>query len=156
MITDTKIGQVETKAAILERVKSGKSYREIAKELDIGKTTVGKLYNEAICEVRDSNLYETEKLRTKELLCLDELQAGVWTLACSGDVNAIEAVLKIMKQRASITGLNAAIKIELDQLPLDSLSDEAINRLLSAKPNEFDGMLYALYSGQPEGSITAN
>lgn len=47
-----------------------------------------------------------EQHRTLELLRLDELQSGLWDRAVSGDVKAVNAVLRIIEQRSRLLGLD--------------------------------------------------
>jgi hypothetical protein len=89
----------------------------------------------------EANLAEeaaaSELLRHQEAARLDRLQAAVWTTALSGDVRAIETVLKISAQRARLLGLNAPEKHEVITLDyLDAQIRDATEELARAAAAE--------------------
>lgn len=54
-----------------------------------------------------------DTLREVELMRLDRLQAAAWQAAASGDLKAIETVLKIVDRRSRLLGLDAPIKTDV-------------------------------------------
>ena len=90
---------------------SGMTYSEIAEALGVTKSTVFKHVKAYFAEVQAETKEEGEQLREMEAERLDKLQAALWELAKAGDTSAIDRVLKIMKQRAELLGLEAPKKI---------------------------------------------
>lgn len=90
---------------------SGMTYSEIAESLGITKSTVFKHVKAYFAEVQAETKEEGEQLREMEAERLDKLQTALWDLAKAGDPSAIDRVLKIMKQRAELLGLEAPKKI---------------------------------------------
>src|SRR4051794_21760522 len=78
----------------------GKTYREIADEL--GYKNPGGVYEivrKAIAKItRDS----AEDLRALETQRLDKLLGAVWPIAMTGDVAAVDRVLRIQERRANV------------------------------------------------------
>jgi hypothetical protein len=72
--------------------------------------------------------------RTVELARLDRLHKAVWQRAISGDIPAIETVLRLMERRARLLGLDAPVRVDLRALVADSATrfglDEAERRAL--------------------------
>ena len=74
----------------------------------------------------------TEELREIELDRLDRLQRGVWAAAASGDVQAINTVLRIMDRRARYLGLDAPLVAHLTVEQVDNSSvDAEVQRLVA-------------------------
>lgn len=61
-------------------------------------------------------------LRETELQRLDRMQRGLWAAAISGDVRAVEAVLRVMDRRMKLLGLDVPPDIE------EQLRRETANR----------------------------
>ena len=98
----------EKMAKALELRKEGKSLAEIATEL-------GYKSKQAVHEALKSALDRTlrlpaDEVRELDLQRLDALLAGVWAKAIAGDLQAINAVLRIMERRAKLLGLDAPIQ----------------------------------------------
>ena len=83
----------------LEMRIGGATYAEISKALGITIESA----RQCILRANEALMLKIEEkaaeLRQMEITRLDAMQAGVWDNARSGDVQAIDAVLKIMKQR---------------------------------------------------------
>ena len=58
----------------------------------------------------------SEELREMELDRLDRLQQAVWPKALSGDMAALDRVLKIMNQRANYLGLYAPVRAQIESV----------------------------------------
>ncbi|MBP6096147.1 MAG: hypothetical protein KA451_08275 [Methyloversatilis sp.] len=103
--------QSEEQALDLRR--SGASYREIAKALDMSLGNAHRLVKRAL----NRNLAKCEEIaveiRTLELDRLDALQTFLWEKAKKGNATAIDRILKIMERRARLLGLDAPQRIGL-------------------------------------------
>ncbi len=67
-----------------------------------------------------------EELRTLELARLDSLQEALWTDAVDGNLSAVDRVLKIMRRRASLLGLDAPKQYRLGHdVSLQEMAREA-------------------------------
>ena len=90
----------------------GQSWEVIAKEVGFSSAAVASVETYRYLSkltVLVSKERREESL-TMELARLDELQASVWASAVSGDLNAIDRVLKIMQHRAKLIGLDLTIE----------------------------------------------
>ena len=84
-----------------------------------------------------------KELITLELSRLDELQTTFYTKAISGDPAALDRVLAIMDRRAKMLGLNAAEKVQVEEVGelaraktslLEKLNKMAARKLAPAEP----------------------
>ena len=56
----------------------------------------------------------TEEARQVEIDRLDRLQRAVWVKALEGDIQAVNAVLKLMERRSRLLGLDAPTRVTAD------------------------------------------
>jgi hypothetical protein len=89
---------------------SGATYRQIGDALGIDKTTAWRLVQQESESIIRESAAEVLEL---ELTRLDRLQMGIWAEAISGDLAAVDRVLKIMEMRAKLLGLHR--QAETDQ-----------------------------------------
>ena len=95
----------ERQAAAMELKLTGESYRSIALKLDYrGPSGAHKAVG---AYLRKTLTAPSDELRRLELLRLDELQVVAWRFAMAGQMKGIDRVLKIMKRRAELTGIDA-------------------------------------------------
>ena len=131
----SKIDSTANAVKSLELRKKGCSYREIARELKISVGVAHKYVSAALAELNESLKEETEQLRAIELERLDDLQIGIWKKAIGGDLFALDRVLKIMAQRAELTGIKAPTKIAPTtpdgENSYQSMSDEELKNRIS-------------------------
>jgi len=104
------IKAAEKQRKALEARKAGHTYPEIAKmcgykseqyAYEAVKTAIHKIIKEPAKEVL---ALETQRL--------DKLMLGCWKVATSGDLRAIDRVVRIMERRANLLGLDAPRKSE--------------------------------------------
>jgi hypothetical protein len=89
---------------VVELVADGANYDKAAREVGYAnRSGAFKAFWKALGE-REAEAVDTH--RALELTRLDALQRAVWEQAESGDVRALEAVLKIMDRRAKLLGLD--------------------------------------------------
>lgn len=102
----------EKRAMAIELRRTGMTFDAIA-------VTVGFANRGAAFKAVQSGLREmlvdagAEELRSLEAERLDELQRSRWEKAINGDDFALDRVLKIMKRRAELLGLDAPVKHEV-------------------------------------------
>lgn len=102
--TDPRRIKHEQKVAdVLALRLQGWSVRAIGGSVNLGKSQVHKLIDDALKEmgVRD----KTEDLRTLEMARLDEITVGVFPKAAAGDNFAVDSYLKIQQRRMAIAGV---------------------------------------------------
>lgn len=102
---------------------AGVDYDTIAQRL--GYASRGAAYTD-IDRALQTRLAEqrhgADVLRQQELARLDRLQAAAWTAAASGDLKAIETVLKVIDRRCKLLGLDAPVRHEV--VTLDAIDAE--------------------------------
>lgn len=102
---------------------AGVDYETIAQRL--GYASRGAAYTD-IDRALQARLAEQHQgahvLRQQELARLDRLQAAAWTAAASGDLKAIETVLKVIDRRCKLLGLDAPVRHEV--VTLDAIDAE--------------------------------
>jgi len=94
------------RARAVELATQGHTYEEIAGE--VGYANRGTAYR-VVRKALDENVAAAvEEYREVEVARLNALQAALWDRAISGDVEAVEAVLKIVMARVKLLGLSSA------------------------------------------------
>ena len=101
--TDRRATAAERRKQALELRRAGLTYDEIA-------ATVGYTNKSAACKavkaaIADITRESAQELLSLELERLDDMQAGLYKGARSGDPAAVDRVLKIIDQRARFLGL---------------------------------------------------
>ena len=95
----------------VELRRSGRSYREIARQVGIGVASAHRLVAGAMADVRSAVAEDIVELRALELSRLDGLTVALWPKARRGELPAVDRVLKIMERRAKLLGLDAPVKV---------------------------------------------
>ena len=93
----------------------GKEYSEIA--LALGYANASGPYNAIQSLMRRYAFESLAELRGVEGARLDKMMAAVWASACTGDLDAIDTVLKIQQRRARLFGLDKPVRIDVDTEP---------------------------------------
>jgi len=83
-------------------------------------------------KMRDEMAEATEQIREQELLRLDRMMLALWSQAINGHQGAVDRILRIMKRRADLTGLDAPKKID-HSVDLANLSDEELEKIVEGK-----------------------
>ncbi len=92
------------KARAVELAVSGMSYDEIASA--VGYANRGTAWRTVQRALQDRTFHAVDEYREVELARLDALQSACWDAALAGDLRAVEAVLRVMQQRARLLGLD--------------------------------------------------
>ena len=106
-----RIAAVEKQVKALELRKAGVTFEEIAK-------TLGYAGPSGAFRAVDSALEKTlqepaDKLRQIEWLRLEQMQRALWPTALSGDLGAIDRLVRIMERRARLLGLDSRVEVGL-------------------------------------------
>jgi hypothetical protein len=118
-------------AKALELALAGASYEQIAKACGYQhRSSAMRIVRDLVKKWAPIDPTDAEALRDTELARLDRLQAAHWTKALKGDYRSTEMILRIMRRRAQLVGLDAALKIDGGlSVELDEKITELVNRL---------------------------
>ena len=107
---------------------AGASFDEIAESL--GYADRGGAHKAVMAGLQSTLPEPAAQVRELELKRLDRLWLAVWDAATKGDLQALDACLRIMKRRADFEGLDAPKKLEhggIDGGPIQiQLNDEQL------------------------------
>lgn len=84
--------------------REGRTYDEIAREL--GYASKSGAYRAVSSAMMRTLRAPADELRQLEAIRLDALQSGIWEDAMSGNVKAVDAVLKIIARRVKLFALD--------------------------------------------------
>lgn len=87
----------------------GKSYPDIAVRLQYSGS--GAAFNAIQGLLKHHEMESVDELRKVECSRLDEIMGGLWSRAVTGKKDAVDAVLKIMRRRASLLGLDIPVEV---------------------------------------------
>jgi len=87
-----------------ERIK-GKSFYKIEREQGI--PNADRVFKRAIQREGNESFVRAEAIRLEEAR-IDDLQAGIWERALTGEPRAVEVALKVLERRAKLGGLDSA------------------------------------------------
>lgn len=127
--------QLAREQHVLELRRAGLSFERIADEVGIpgGRSDAHKIYRRAMSRTLQEPAAEIRQLEADRL---DRLQVAVWTKALSGNLNAVDRVLRLMDRRARLLGLDHADGIAERALELEAgrirLMAGALRRALEA------------------------
>lgn len=92
------------KATALELRIAGASYRAIARQMGIGKTTAQEYVIGALEEIREQNREAAEELKRIELERLDSLLVALWPKRANP--RTADTILRVSERRARLLGLD--------------------------------------------------
>jgi hypothetical protein len=92
------------RARAVELALTGMPYDEIAAA--VGYANRGTAWRTVQRALRDRTFKAVDEYREMELSRLDALQSACWEQALTGELRAVEAVLKVMHQRSRLLGLD--------------------------------------------------
>lgn len=94
--------------------KEGLSYRLISQQVGITEQGVMKAIRRVMTRVAAQTGADVEDIKSIELERLDDMHAAIFPDAKSGNLKAVDRVLKIMERRSAYLGLDAPRKLEAD------------------------------------------
>lgn len=122
--------------------RSGATFEEIAEQMGLPVKRVQRILQDALADARQQAGEVITELRAMEVSRLDALQASVWNAATSGNLFAVDRVLKIMERRAKLLGLDAQPERDSDRATPEEiarLAQEAIQQAMATSAIESTG-----------------
>jgi hypothetical protein len=113
--SERRLSAAQKRVRALELRRAGKTFEQIASE--VGYRSKSSAHDAVMKGLHETLAEPADELRSLEAERLNELLAGLWEKAKSGDLWAVDRALSIMERRAKLFGL--------DRPPEDDLSDEA-------------------------------
>lgn len=101
----------ERQRQALELRKAGVGFQSIADQL--GYKDHSGAYRAVRAALKKTLQEPADELRAIEVERMDQMLAGLWPKATTGDTWAVDRVLKIMERRANLLGLDAPVKREI-------------------------------------------
>ncbi len=106
MATSRAVAAVK-RAKVVEAVAEGATYERAAKQA--GYATRSGAYKAFWKAVDGREADAVDEHRMLEVQRLDALQVAIWDKALSGDIKALNAVLRIIEQRSRLLGLDKPV-----------------------------------------------
>ncbi|MBT9516521.1 MAG: hypothetical protein IV112_07500 [Methyloversatilis discipulorum] len=97
----------------LDLRRTGASYRDIAKTLNMSLGNAHKLVKRGLTRNLAKCSELADEIRTLELDRLDAMQTYLWGKAKRGNATAVDRILKIMERRARLLGLDRPERLAL-------------------------------------------
>ena len=110
-LTPKTLKTAERRAKAFDLRMKGHSFRDIGRELGISHAAAHKHVQKGLENLAKTNEERATFLLLMEGARLDRLHQGCWDAAASGDLQAIDRVLKLMERRAKLFGLDAPNKV---------------------------------------------
>ncbi|PZT71527.1 hypothetical protein [Streptomyces sp. AC1-42T] len=123
--------EADRRAETVRMRQSGKDFQEIADALGFPDRAAAAT---AFADAFDDGDHLDPAVRHQaESHSLDALQDAIWQTALGGDLDAIEAVLRLSERRSRLHGLDAPTRLEVALAPLDviSMTDAELEELLA-------------------------
>jgi hypothetical protein len=143
-----RIEAVEKQRKALDLRKAGATYAAIAKQLEYaGPTSAERAVKAALnATVKDA----ADDVRNLEVERLDAMLLGLWKMANSGNLGAVDRVLRIQERRAKLLGLDAPTKVApTDPTGQKEYTDANNNSALTELRSRLDKLLDKSGSGSP-------
>jgi len=97
---------------ILDLRRRGWSFRRIAAAAGIGRSTACKVVHAHLDIIAAECSEHTQEIRAQEIERLDACVEAIWSqVVDDGNLQAIDRILRLSAQRASLLGLNAPTKV---------------------------------------------
>jgi hypothetical protein len=107
-----KVADAVRRAKALELRLAGRTFDEIAAELDYAdRTTAYRAVERALTGL---GRHDAEQLRDLDLARLERLFAAVWPAASAGELDAVDRALKIIERRGRILGYERPSLVHID------------------------------------------
>jgi hypothetical protein len=119
MANSNDLEVIERERQVLELRRAGATFEEIARAVGYkNHSGASEAYKRAIR--RAFAKAGVDEMRELELDRLDRLTRAVWPKALTGDLSAVDRVLKIMHQRAQYVGLYSPAKVQVEAVVYDA------------------------------------
>lgn len=105
-------GAVTEEQAIRLRM-TGASYAQIGKALGCTKQNAHRAVTKALKDTKERTAESTDQLRAVQSQQIDALTMAMWPAAQKGDAKAVLAIVRLMRRRAVLMGLDAPKQTDL-------------------------------------------
>jgi predicted transcriptional regulator len=125
-----RVNKKDNQRIAMQLRKSGATYEQIGKQLDVSKATAWRYVKEAVAEAREEVRESAQELIEIETQRLDAMLVPMLKRAVEGSEKAVMAVLKIQERRAKYLGLDTPAELNVNVEPkadLEKLSDEELD-----------------------------
>lgn len=158
--TGVKLNKAQRVKTFVSMRTQGLSYRAIADAWEKqtgGKISYKTVHNDIVKELKaiaEQTKGEAEHYRQIELTRLDMAMSAISKLVASGDVNAVNAWVKISESRRKLLGLDAPVQLQVQQ-QLETQQDQFFNMLESVLDAETFAKVAAAAVAIAEASAAA-
>ncbi len=124
----------ERERSAVELRKTGASYEEIGSILHCSASAAAGCVKRSLQRIIKTTSESAEHIRVMELAKLDQLESAHWAFALKADDKSSAIILRCMQRRAALLGLDAALKVEVDDTSgIDDTLARLIERLKSSR-----------------------
>jgi len=117
--------------------KSGASYAAIGSRLGISPQAAYKCVSRVLKRIVADTKDNVEAVRQIEVERIDRLTMAIWQGATSGNLGAIDRVLKLSERRAKLLGLDAPQTIDLTRKDNPrELTDDELAAIIASENNQ--------------------
>ena len=130
----TKSNGTDRRRQAFELRKRGLSFDEIGDRLGITRQSAHALVTNMLTEMAEQTKTDVKAVLEMELARLDTMIAALWTMAETGDLEAIDRAVKLMERRAKYLGLDAANRTEISGPDGTAIAIETLRAKLDRIP----------------------
>jgi len=116
---------------ILKLRLQGHAFGWIGREVGVSKSRAHKVVKDWMDQAAAEAAALGDKIRHLELARLEQMQAGLWEKATTGNARAVDSMLRLMERRAKLMGLDAPTKIAPTKPNGEALDDAPDGRELA-------------------------
>jgi transposase len=106
-----EVKAAELRSEAVELKKAGHTYREIAQALGVSLASAHGYVKQAVADLAEHTLEETEDMRRLENERLEAIQVKLWPER--GDPKVASVLVQLSRRRAAINGLDRPQKLEV-------------------------------------------
>lgn len=124
----------ERERQAVELRNTGASYAEIGAILRISTQSAFNAVKKAVDRIIATTSESAEHVRVQELAKLDRIELAHWSMVDQADPKSSAVVLRCMERRAALLGLDAAKKVEVEDVTdVDSTIERLLERLRAGR-----------------------
>lgn len=124
-----RVATAARRVRCVELAGAGKTYEQIAAE--VGYANKSSARKAVVTALAAREVEAVEELRRLEVARLDALQAASWDDALSGDIRAVDRILRIITLRAKLLGL-----FETESAPVKPTGPRLLSESYSAQSDQ--------------------
>jgi DNA-binding CsgD family transcriptional regulator len=103
----------ERERQVVALKKAGANFQQIADKLGITKPGAYKAWKRVNEQLAKATREDAELLRAQQLERINDMLLGLWNKAASGDVQAVDRVVRLLERESKLLGLDSPQKKEL-------------------------------------------